>query len=285
MSTRQTQRERVSAEASRAKAQAKRRAERNHTLKRVMAVVAVLLVAAVGVAWQTGMVARAHAALIAKIDEASVRGGFALQTIYLDGRSRTPREEMDAALALPKGTPMLTLSLSDVRARLEQLPTIKAASVERELPGTLHIKLTEREPVAIWQYKGKLALLDETGAVMEDLDVAHYTQLPLLIGEGVPEHVKEGLELISSASGVSPRVSHATLIAQRRWDLGLQNGITIKLPVANPQEALQQFSSINQAQQLTERAIKVVDMRDSTRMVIQKSLLPAPPTSPLARET
>ena len=43
---------------------------------------------------------------------------------------------------------------------------MKEAAIERALPHSLHIRLTEREPVAIWQHKGNLVLIDDEGTAI-----------------------------------------------------------------------------------------------------------------------
>ena len=46
--------------------------------------------------------------------------GISVQALYLEGRNRTSMEDIDKALGIKKGDPILQLRLSDVRDRLKK---------------------------------------------------------------------------------------------------------------------------------------------------------------------
>jgi cell division protein FtsQ len=283
--TTQTQRQKQSLEASRKRARRKRSHWLSLRLKIAGGVLAAALAVTLGVLWFNGTLAKAQAHTIAKIDAATIRLGFSIETIYLEGRSRTTAEAVENTLNLKKGDPLLTLSLGAVRERLESIPTVKTAVVERALPSTLHVKLIEREPVAIWQYKQKLALIDDAGAVMPDLEVEQYANLPLLIGEGVPEHVKEALELRQSTPEFAEQIAHITRIGNRRWDVALKRGVTVRLPAENHLAAWTKLMQMNKETQIAARSIKVIDMRDPMKLILQRSLVPTTGKTSPAQET
>ncbi len=284
MAKTQTERQRQSLEASRKRARRKRSHKLNLRLKIAGGVFSLVLAVTLGVLSYNGTLAKVEARVIARVDAATIRLGFAVETIYLDGRSRTTPEAVENALAIRQGDPMLTLSLRAARERLEAIPTVKAAVVERSLPSTLHVRLIEREPVAIWQNKQKLALIDDTGAVMLDLEVAQYASLPLFIGEGVPEHVKEAMELRNASPEFASKIDHITRVGNRRWDVALKHGMNVRLPADGHMQAWTKFIQLHTATHVAERAIKVIDMRDPSRLVIQKAIVPAATGKPVAAQ-
>src|SRR5579884_486910 len=67
--------------------------------------------------WKSG---RALHAVQTTIDGGYVltaRAGFAVQSLYLEGRNRTPMEEITRALSLKKGDPIFRVSIRDMRER------------------------------------------------------------------------------------------------------------------------------------------------------------------------
>jgi hypothetical protein len=97
------------------------------------------------------------------------------------------------------GQNLLALKLEDVKRDLEMQAVIESVSVERILPGTLRLRITEREPVAqvsmLVQRAGggfdtKTFQIDENGYVMTPLDPRQRAappaqaddQLPLILG-------------------------------------------------------------------------------------------------------
>ena len=55
------------------------------------------------------------------------------------------------------------INIQEVKERLENHIWLKAAIVERQLPSTIYIAVIERTPIAIWQFKQKLYLVDAEG--------------------------------------------------------------------------------------------------------------------------
>src|SRR5208282_2683263 len=99
--------------------------------------------------------------------------------------------------------------------------SVKFAAVERSLPDTLHIRIVEREPVALWQHQGKMTPVDDQGTIMSDLDAAPYQHLPLIIGDDAPAHAAELLTILASEPDLAKRFANATRMGDRRWNIRL----------------------------------------------------------------
>ncbi|MBV8939945.1 MAG: FtsQ-type POTRA domain-containing protein [Alphaproteobacteria bacterium] len=230
-----------------------------------------LLAAAVGVwEWRSQGVSRSVAAAQAQAYAASVTLGFSLHSTLLEGQRRTPVAEVERVLALRRGTPIFAVSLDELRHRLESIPTVKRAYVQRELPGTLRIRLEEREPVAVWQKGGKLALIDDGGAVMSDLSLADYPALPLVLGEGAPSHVAEALALLDAEPSLKAKVTALVRVGDRRWNVRFAgSGLELKLPEEDAMTAWQRFSRLNRERHFMLMPLKTVDMRQPGRLYLR----------------
>ena len=57
-----------------------------------------------------------------------------------------------------------------MKARLESLGWVRNALVQRRLPDSVYIGLTEAEPVALWQLDGAFQLMDRTGKTFDKDD-------------------------------------------------------------------------------------------------------------------
>ena len=64
-------------------------------------------------------------------------------------------------------------------------------------------------------------------------------------------------------------VHDAVLVADRRWDLHLENGVTIKLPEKGVKEALAQLVKLNAESRLLDRDVVVVDLRLPDRITVR----------------
>lgn len=232
-------------------------------------VLGVLLLSGGTWAWKSGAAARAAQAVSNSAYGLTAKAGFSLQSLYLEGRNRTSMESIEKALGVKKGDPILQLSIIELRQRLESIESVKFAAVERALPGTLYVRIVEREPVALWQHEGKIALVDDNGIVMNGIDSTPYRKLPLIIGDGAPKHVGELIALLTSQPGLTKHFVAATWVGDRRWNVRLTGNLDVKLPENGATDAWKRLADLQSKQQLLERDIKEIDLRLEGRMFIK----------------
>lgn len=89
----------------------------------------------------------------------------------------TPRA-VRAAAQVPMGTPLATVDLKAVSARVENLPAVAHVDVSRAWPNTVRIQVTERQAVAVVDRDGSLRGLDEDGVLFRGY--ARRPDLPLI---------------------------------------------------------------------------------------------------------
>lgn len=206
--------------------------------------------------------------------ETSSDAGFVLNDIELNGLVRTREKDVQAVLDIDSGMPLLAIDLKNLQTRIEALPWIKQAQINRVLPGTLTINVFEREPYALSQSNGQVNLIDGDGVRITNRGLAKYTDLILIVGDTSIADLRTLDRLKAAAPMLASRIQSAVRVNQRRWDLIFKNGIRIKLPsVAEQPYGLEQawarFGDLNQAHQLLEREISVIDMRLPDRLVVR----------------
>ena len=140
--------------------------------------------------WHSGRLTQTVDAVSSHFWASTAKLGFKVEHVYLEGRKYTPLADINQALAIRNGDPILAFSLSDMRARLEAIPRVKYAEVARVLPDQLHVRIVERQPIAVWQNEGKLHLIDDDGIVMEYIDPAQYRQPAAGGGRGRAEPIR-----------------------------------------------------------------------------------------------
>lgn len=205
--------------------------------------------------------------------DASAKAGFKLEDIYVEGRHRTPREDLIAALQVQRGDPMFGIDLAATRQRLEEISWVKSATLERRLPGELHVLLTERDPIAVWQNQGHYYLVDKEGLVVGD-QVQDFPDLPLIVGEGAPDHAAALLAMLASEPDLQKRVKAAQWVSGRRWNLSFdraQGGVDVRLPEENPTDSWHELAQIEKDQKVLDRKITLIDMRLPDRLVLRSS--------------
>jgi cell division protein FtsQ len=204
--------------------------------------------------------------------------GLNVRHIVIEGRSNTPEPVLRTALGITTGQPILGFSVGDARDRINALGWVQDAVVERRLPDTLVVKLTERAPFAVWQDHGRFRLLDRAGSVMSDRDVArtaHELSLPLVVGDGAPEATSELFDEMAPYPDITTRLVAAVRVGQERWNLVMKSGATVMLPGENQDAALNRLRLLNTRIKLLDRPVQVVDLRLTDRVVVRP--YPVPP--------
>jgi len=226
-----------------------------------------------------GVAVHAGSALNDHVLALSARLGFAVREVYADGRVRTDPEALRTQLGIAVGQPILTIDPTITRLRLEQLPWVERASVERMLPDRVQVRLIERQPLALWQRAGRFALIDRGGEVIAP-DVAaldgmgegpgldpeadpaiRWGQLRVLVGDQAPRHAARLFALLSTEPELWARVAAATWVGDRRWTLRLDNRIDVLMPEQGMLRAWRLLAEKAREDALLERAVSVIDLR------------------------
>jgi len=192
-----------------------------------------------------------------------------VQKIEFHGQQNTPEARLREALGLSTGDPILGFSVEGARKRIEALSWVEHVAVERRLPGTIYVDITERRPYAIWQNQGKFQLIDRNGEVVTNEDVAAFADLPLVVGLGAPAHAADMLNALAAVPDIKSRVVAIVRVGERRWNLQLKNNITVMLPEGHEQAALARLGDLEQQQQLLDRPLLFVDMRLPDRLAVR----------------
>ena len=204
-----------------------------------------------------------------KIGVLTANAGMRITDVRIEGRANTPEPLLRAALGFSKGDPIIGFSLEQARMRIEKLPWVSHATVERRLPGTIVIALSERRPFAIWQNQGRYLLIDRDGQPVTDEQVARFRDLPLIVGPGAPEAARVLLDALIDRPAIQTRVVAAMRISERRWDLRMKNGTDILLPEGHEVEALDRLLKLQQDTALLDRPLEAIDMRLADRLVLR----------------
>ena len=213
---------------------------------------------------------------------------IALDRLTVDGRNRTSREALRTALKVKKGDNLLAADPWAMKARLEALPWVRAATVERRYPNAMLVTLVERAPIARFRTKGGTVLVDETGALIKVEPEKEHEGLILLSGDGAPEAAAALLKRLDDEPALARRVVSAERLGDRRWDLSFEGGAVLRLPDGYEKAALAKFAEFERQHGLLARGAVTYDMRLPDRLVIRGTRTaaptpaPAPPAKPAA---
>ncbi len=230
--------------------------------------------------WQDGWFGRQAEALQQAALEGSADMGLRIETVLVEGRNRTAGKVILSRLGLEVGRPILDIDPEAARLALEDLPWVRSASVERQLPGTIFIRLAEREPLALWQEQGVIRVLDRNGEIIPGVEPRRFAHLPLVVGQDAPAHAAKLIAVMNSEPDLRERVTAAVRVGGRRWNVQIEGRIDVRLPEADAAAAWAQLARIERQQGLLSRDVIVIDLRLPDRLVVRTD----PDKGPLGHE-
>jgi cell division protein FtsQ len=111
---------------------------------------------------------------------------FAVRAIAVEGAIHTPKKELDAITAQYVGLNLFRIDIDRVQHDLRTLGWVQRIDIEKTLPDTLRIRITERVPMALVRNGETLSYVDAEGTAFAEL---------------TPAAGNEDLPIISEASG------------------------------------------------------------------------------------
>lgn len=208
----------------------------------------------------------------------TARAGLAVGDVVVEGRERTAARDVLAVLDARRGAPILAFDPHAAKAELETLPWVRRATVERRLPDTIHVRIEERIPLALWQNRGRFSVIDLEGREIAGVDPGHFARLLAVVGDDAPQHAAPLIALLDTEPAMRARVAAAVRVGGRRWNLNLDNGVVVNLPETNAGAAYERLAQLARDNGLVERDLVSVDLRLPDRLILRaRDTAPAAP--------
>lgn len=141
---------------------------------------------------------------------------FAVRTIEVAGAKHTPKAALDRATGRYVGLNLFQIDIDRVQRDLSGLGWVRRIDIEKQVPDTLRIKITERKPVALVRIGERLMYVDEEGAAFAELS---------------PRVGDDDLPLIADAQGAELVRSVQLLMTLRQRDRELYSRISEVWPI------------------------------------------------------
>jgi cell division protein FtsQ len=199
---------------------------------------------------------------------------FAVKNIEVSGATHTSREALATVTSAFVGVNLFKLDIDRVQAELRALPWVSHIEIEKKLPDTLRIQVTERTPWALVQTAGSLRYADENGATFAPLSPSvGDPDLPLVVA-GNPADVLRCVQLIrdlhqrdpllySRISEVRPLAPHAFAVFDR--DLGT----VVYTDAENLSAKWRTLYAVANAERFDRGAIAYADLRFADRIILK----------------
>lgn len=219
--------------------------------------------------WQSGWVASAAGNVFRGLASTFADAGLRVDEIYLQGRDNESAARISAALGIRRGDPLLTVDIDAARRRLESLGWVRSASVERQFPNAVRIRILERKPLALWQRGNELVLVDEEGVTITADNLERFRNLLVIVGDDAPSHAGGLLSILAREPDLKEHVNAAVWVGDRRWNIRMNNGVFVRLPETDAIEAWTRFAKLERKHGLLKQNLLSIDLRIPDQLIVR----------------
>lgn len=169
------------------------------------------------------------------------------------------------AAAVAPGTRTYSLNLDAMHARISAVPGVKAAAVRRMPNGNIKIMVKMHHAVALWTDGEAFYPLSADGTIVKKPSDTRDASAVVFRGD-LPSDITI---ITNAAHNLTGMLDYLEWIENRRWNLITTGGITVMLPEDDPASAISSLVVLNNQHQILSKDIQLIDMRDSTRILVK----------------
>lgn len=156
-----------------------------------------------------------------------ISAAFALETLVVEGVKDVTPAQVGELADLETGTPLASVDIGGVEARVQSLPSVARAQVTRRWPHTIVITILERDRVGTLLVDDKYSIVDSTGVIF-NATKKRPIGMPLIeIPEDGPNRVAAIAVLTALPDDVSRQVDKVTAPSSDKVVLAMRDGTTV----------------------------------------------------------
>jgi cell division protein FtsQ len=204
----------------------------------------------------------------------AVKSAFPVHKVVFTGNDHLTDEELRQLAGLRGSENLLTLSSKRLYEKMLGSPWVRAVSIRKELPYSLHMRITETEPFALLDMQGRLFIVDDKGKMLEELKDSSMPFLPIISGN--PFQQKEvfseaiNLAKVIKDTGVLSRKNHVEIIANKLQEIAVNlDGVVVKIGAGDYEAKLSRLTDIEEDIKPRHIPVDYIDLRFANRVVVK----------------
>ena len=200
-----------------------------------------------------------------KPQELSLNSKFNIKEIKIENNHILKDEDIKKDLMFLYDTNLIFLNTNKIKLILKSNNFIQSFEVKKIYPNKIKIKIFEKKPIVILQYKKKNFYISETFDLINFLDLEDYKNLPVVFGKQNDFKILyKNLKKINFPLNL---IKKYYLYESKRWDLEIDKNKIIKLPTENYIKSLVNFMNLSKENNFDKYSI--YDYRISDQLILK----------------
>jgi cell division protein FtsQ len=199
--------------------------------------------------------------------------GFSISKINVISEGRISEDDIRKTLDFKNGDYLFNVEINETQKKIEALPWVKRVLVRRLWPDQVVIQIVERQPFALWQYEGRVKVIDVLGEVIEGASVNENSNLNLFVGKDAAINAASINKIILDFPSIADRVDSFVYVSEKRWDIVMNGGNTrVLLSHHDLKDSLSMLEELHSERNILNLKIGIIDLRLKDRLSLSHQL-------------
>ena len=191
--------------------------------------------------------------------------GFNIEEIKIENNFILNETDIKKELNFLYQKNLIFLRNSEIANILKQIDFIKSFEIKKIYPKKIIIKIYEKKPIAILQYKKDKFYVSESINLINFIVLENYKNLPIVFGK--KKNFKELYINLKKIDFPLDLIKKYYFYESNRWDLEIYQKKIIKLPTKNYIQSLEKFINFKMENNLDK--YKVFDYRINNQLILK----------------
>ena len=188
-----------------------------------------------------------------------------IEDVIIENNKIVSKEEIQKNISFVYDTNIFLITSKTIEESLKKIEFIESFKIKKIYPNELKIKIFEKKPIAIIQNKQEKKYYTSSGSVINYIKLKEYEALPIVFGDEKNFNIiYNDLKIINFPIN---EIKKFYLFESKRWDLVTNKNQTIKLPVNNYAQSLENFLNIKDEANL--KKFKIFDYRIKNQLILK----------------
>ncbi|MDA8763890.1 FtsQ-type POTRA domain-containing protein [Candidatus Pelagibacter bacterium] len=190
---------------------------------------------------------------------------FKIEQIKIENNSILKERDIKKNLAHLYEKNIFIIDTQNILNILKKNTFIESFEIKKIYPNKIIIKIYEKKPIAILEYKKQKFYINQKIDLIDFVDLEEYRELPIVFGN--KDYFKLLYTNLKKIDFPLDIIKKYHLHESKRWDLEIENKIIIRLPVENYIKSLKNFMYLMNEKNFEE--FKLFDYRINNQLILK----------------
>ena len=196
----------------------------------------------------------------------SFKGKFSLKEITISGISQYEKKIIESELNNFRNTNIFKLNKNKILEKMNKFNFLENIYINKIIPSTINIDLSKTTILGKTLIDGEIFFIGKNGKLINSNQIIENNKIPMVFGKFKMQEFFKIYNILNNHHFEVAQIENYYYFKNRRWDLLLTNGITLKLPSKKIEDSVRIYKQLLDNDNLIN--IKTIDLRVTDQIIL-----------------